>query len=312
MSAHHEHNHPHGTQERHHHNERNLMNRSLMIVLLLSGAYMFAEIVGGILSGSLALLADAGHMAIDTASIALSLFAFWISKRPATHGKTYGYYRAEILAALINGATLFGIAIWICYEAWERFNEVPQVKGNLMTGIAFGGLIVNLIGLKLVHRHGEHNLNTRGVWLHLLTDTLGSVSAIIAGFLVWKFSWYWVDPVISVVIAVFILFGAWRLVRESVDVLLEGVPKGVEVVEIKKTLEAIEGVKEIHDLHVWTMTSGIPILTVHVALNELGDSTHILKTVTELIVTKFHIDHVTVQVEPNDYLAPVECCKLMK
>ncbi|MFM8315012.1 MAG: cation diffusion facilitator family transporter, partial [Deltaproteobacteria bacterium] len=265
MGRHHEH--THGSENFHEHpqgNHRRAIHRSLMGVLLLSSSYMVAEILGGIFSGSLALLADAGHMAIDTAAIALSLFASWVAKRPATEGKTYGYYRAEILAALINGATLIAISLWICYEAWNRFQLSQPIRGELMTGVAAGGLVVNLLGLLLIHKHGDHNLNTRGVWLHLLTDTLGSVSAIVAGLLVWKLNWFWADPVISVVISLFILFGAWRLLRECVDVLLEAVPKGVNIAEIKQAIEALPSVKEVHDLHVWTMTSGVPLLTVHV------------------------------------------------
>lgn len=312
MGSHHQHSHECEGNHSHSLIQRGSVHRPLIWVLVLSGTYMIAEVIGGFLSGSLALLADAGHMAIDTASIALSLFAFWIAKRPATHGKTYGYYRAEILAALINGATLFAVSIWICYEAWERFYMARTIRGELMTGIAAGGLVVNLIGLLLIHKHGGHNLNTRGVWLHLLTDTLGSVSAIIAGFLVWKLNWMWADPIISILIAVFILFGAWRLVRECVDVLLEGVPKGVEIQEIKMNLENIDGVREVHDLHVWTMTSGLPILSVHLALREATHPTKVLQAATEVLVKKFKIDHVTVQVEPWDYVAPVECCKMLK
>jgi cobalt-zinc-cadmium efflux system protein len=309
-----DHNHFEHTEESHSHQHahRKLAYRSLMGVLILSALYMFAEIIGGLISGSLALLADAGHMAIDTAAIALSLFAAWMAKKPANEGKTYGYYRAEILAALVNGATLFAISIWICYAAWERFHYVQPIRGGLMTGVAAGGLIVNLVGLLLVHKQGEHNLNTRGVWLHLLTDTLGSVSAILAGLMVWKLGWGWADPLISVVISLFILFGAWRLVRECVDVLLEAVPKGIDISEIKRTIESISGVREAHDLHVWTITSGVPLLTVHVALKEMRDPGQILKTVTEILVEKFHIYHVTIQIEPVGYEAPVECCNLPK
>jgi len=305
-----DHNHSEHVEESHPHQytPHKMAYRSLKGVLILSALYMFAEIIGGMISGSLALLADAGHMAIDTAAIALSLFAAWIAKKPANEGKTYGYYRAEILAALVNGATLFAISIWICYEAWERFHSLQPIRGELMTGVAAGGLFVNLIGLFLVHKHGEHNLNTRGVWLHLLTDTLGSVSAILAGLMVWKLGWGWADPLISVVISLFIFFGAWRLVRECVDVLLEAVPKGIDISEIKRTIETISGVREAHDLHVWTMTSGVVLLTVHVALKEMKDPGQILKTVTKLLVEKFHIHHVTIQIEPMDYEAPVECC----
>jgi len=314
MGTHHHHAHGHGESHSHSDGKKHSgqsARKSLLGVLILSSGYMVAEILGGIWSGSLALLADAGHMAIDVAAIALSLFAAWISQRPATSGKTYGYYRAEILAALINGATLVAVSIWICYEAWERFHSVYVIKGEMMTAIAFGGLIVNLLGLALVHKHGQHNLNTRGVWLHLITDTLGSVSAIVAGFFVWKLGWTLADPIISVVIALFILYGSWALLKECVDVLLEAVPKGVDVLKIKSAIEEVSGVGEVHDLHVWTMTSGVPLLSVHVKLKDSTEqSSKILSLLTQLLSEKFHIDHVTIQIEPKDYVAPGECCKL--
>lgn len=305
-------NHSHDHEHHHHPHDARSARKSLSAVLILSLAYMLAEIVGGIKSGSLALLADAGHMAIDSAAIALSLFAVWIAQRPATAEKTYGYYRAEILAALINGATLILVAIWICYEAWERFYLERPVRGDLMTGIALGGLVVNFISLFLVHRHEGHNLNTRGVWLHLVSDTLGSVSAIVAGVMVWKLGWTIADPIISIVISLFIFWGAWRLVRECVDVLLEAVPKGVDVSEIKKSIEGLAGVREVHDLHVWTMTSGVPLLTVHVSAEANVDSGELLSRINSLLVGKFRIDHTTVQIEPETYVAPDECCKILK
>lgn len=312
----HNHNHNHGNSEDMKQSSRQdrgkAARKSLMGVLVLSSGYMFAEIIGGIKSGSLALLADAGHMAIDAAAIALSLFATWIAQRPATMAKTYGYYRAEILAALINGATLILVALWICYEAWERFNVARPIQGGLMTGIAAGGLVVNFLSLILVHRHEGHSLNTRGVWLHLVSDTLGSVSAILAGFMVWKLGWSIADPIISLLIAIFIFWGAWRLVRECVDVLLEAVPKGMDIGEIKKAVEALSGVREAHDLHVWTMTSGVPLLTVHVAIHEGVEPGDVLKSVNEILAVKFRIEHTTVQVEPHSYSAPDECCKIPK
>lgn len=310
MDEHHHHDHHH---HHHAHKDRRLSAQtSLAAVLLLSVSYMVAEIIGGIRSGSLALLADAGHMAIDSAAIALSLFAAWIAQRPATPDKTYGYYRAEILAALINGATLIMVAIWIFYEAWERFNLARPIRGDLMTGIASGGLIVNFISLLLVHRHEGHNLNARGVWLHLISDTLGSVSAIVAGFMVWKLGWRIADPIISVLISLFILWGAWRLVRECVDVLLEAVPKGIDVSDIKKSIGNLSGVREVHDLHVWNMTSGVPLLTVHVAVGQGVESGEMLRRINDLLVEKFRITHTTVQIEPETYAAPEECCTILK
>ena len=307
----------HSQEHKHTHSHREVKTKgtatqSLIGVLILSSVYMVVEILGGLWSGSLALLADAGHMTIDVAAIALSIFAAWIAQRPATSEKTFGYFRAEILAALVNGVTLVVISVWICYQAWERFYTPHLVRGEWMTGIAAGGLLVNLLGLALLHRHGQHNLNTRGVWLHLLTDTLGSIAAIVAGFLVWKWGWNLADPIMSIVISLFILYGSWRLLRECVDVLLESVPRGLDVGEIKRAIEAVSGVIEIHDLHVWTVTSGIPSLSVHVGLKESIDPGIVLSAVTKILSEKFHIDHVTIQVEPKGFNHLGEDCNLIK
>ena len=279
-------------------------------VLLLTVSYMIAEIIGGIYSGSLALLADAGHMAIDAAAVGLSLFAAWMANKPANSEKTYGYYRAEILAALLNGATLVAVSIWIFYEAWSRFSTPQLVQGELMTGVAVGGLLVNFLGLYLLRGQEEHSLNARGVWLHLLTDTLGSLAAIIAGFLVWKLGWVKADPIISFVIAIFILYGSWSLLMECVDVLLEAVPKGLSIEEIKTEMEEMPEVSEVHDLHVWTVTSGVPSLSCHVKVKENADATKVLKSLTHILEHKFHIDHVTIQIEPVSFEHTGEHCRL--
>lgn len=283
---------------RHHHNHK---KKQLNWVLFLSLGYMCLEIIGGILSGSLALLADAGHMAIDSLAVALSLFAVWIAQRPATERKTYGYYRAEVLAALVNGATLVSLSFWIFYEAWQRFYEPQLIKGELMTGVAAGGLGVNLLALFLLHKDSHSDLNIRGVWLHVITDTLGSVSALIAGILVWKFQLYFVDPIISVVIGVLILWGAWNLVSECVNVLLEGVPKGLHLAEIRTAIEEVSGVRDVHDLHVWTVTSGVHSLSAHVGMKDDVDHAAMLKSITDMLFVKFSIEHVTIQLEPGGF-----------
>lgn len=275
--------------------------KKLWFVFFLSLFYMIAEILGGIWSGSLALLADAGHMAIDTAGIALGLFAMWISSKPPTSKKTYGYYRAEILAALLNGVFLLAISIWIVMEAWNRFSHPEPVQGNVMSWIAFGGLVVNVIGVKLLHAHSHDSLNMRGVWLHLISDLLGSVSAMIAGFLVWKWGWTIADTVSSLIISVFIWIGAWRLVSEAVHVLLEGVPARIDTEKIKTALEQVPGVRGVFDLHIWQVATGIPALSCHVAVAKEFSHPEMLRVLSQLLENEFSISHSTLQLEPEGF-----------
>lgn len=275
--------------------------KKLWFVFFLSLFYMIAEILGGIWSGSLALLADAGHMAIDTAGIALGLFAMWISSKPPTSKKTYGYYRAEILAALLNGVFLLAISLWIVREAWNRFSHPEPVQGNVMSWIAFGGLIVNVIGVKLLHSHSHDSLNLRGVWLHLISDLLGSVSAMIAGFLVWKWGWTVADTVSSLIISIFIWIGAWRLVSEAVHVLLEGVPARIETEKIKTALEQVPGVQGVFDLHIWQVATGMPALSCHVAVAKEVSHPEMLRVLSQLLEKEFSITHSTLQLEPEGF-----------
>lgn len=283
------------------HAHRHGSRKQLWWVLLLSFAYMLAEIAAGIASGSLALLADAGHMATDVAAIGLGIFAMWMAQKPATAEKTYGYYRVEILAALTNAVGLVVISVWIFFEAWQRFHEPTPVQGVLMTTVASGGLLVNLFAMWITHKGSQHNLNVRAVWLHVVSDALGSAAAILAGILVWQFNWNLADPIISVVIGVLILFNSWSLLVECVNVLLEGVPKGVNVAELRRALESVERVTEVHDLHVWTLTSGMLALSVHLRVQEQANHSEVLKTVTCLLKEGHRIEHVTIQLEPADY-----------
>lgn len=271
--------------------------KRLWLVLILSGIYMFAEVVGGLLSNSLALLADAGHMAIDTASVALGLFAFWVSRKPPNDEKTYGYYRTEILAALANGTTLVLLALWILYEAWSRMGHPQPVRGLLMGEVAFGGLAINFIGLHLTHEGGKHSLNMRGVWLHIVTDTLGSVLALLAAFLIWKFEWYLSDPLLSALLALFMLYGAWKLVAESVNVLLESCPQGIEITSIKQDILALPKIMDIHDLHVWAVATGVVMLSAHVRVEGNSDCVTLLETITSVLRKKYNIEHATIQLE---------------
>jgi cobalt-zinc-cadmium efflux system protein len=268
---------------------------------------MVAEAVGGLITNSLALLADAGHMLSDVAALALSLFALWVARRPATPQRTYGYYRAEILAALANGAALVAIAIYVFAEACKRFGAPPEVRALLMMQIAAGGLAVNLLSLWILHGAHGHSLNVRGAWLHVLGDTLGSVGAIIAGALIMAFGWKWADPVASMVIALLILYSAWSLLREAVAVLLEGAPGHIDVDEVHDAIMASEGVLAVHDLHVWTITSGMLALSCHVVARDGASRRGILESLKELLQHRYGIHHTTVQIEPEDFGACDTC-----
>jgi cobalt-zinc-cadmium efflux system protein len=275
--------------------------RRLAVTLILAGAYMVAEIVGGLLSNSLALLADAGHMFSDAAALGLSLFAVWIADRPATPQRTYGYYRMEILAALANGATLVAVAVLIFVEAWQRLREPPPVQGGLMMTIAAGGLIVNLLSLWLLREGREGSLNLRGAWLHVLSDALGSIGAIVAGVLILSLGWTWADPLTSVLIGGLIIYSSWRLLSESVAVLMEGAPPGLDVDAVRAAMAATEGVLEVHDLHIWTITSGMDSLSAHVIAEDGRPHAALLSELRRLLDAEFGIHHVTLQIEPADW-----------
>lgn len=295
MSAGHEHAHGHaGTR-------RAGSFRRLAWTLALVMVYMLAEVVGGLLTNSLALLADAGHMLSDAAALGLSLFAMWIARRPPTSQKTFGYYRAEILAALINGATLIAIAFCIFWEAYRRFPDPPEVLGGWMMAVAVGGLAVNLAGLWILHGAREESLNVRGAWLHVLGDTAGSVGAILAGILIWTLGWNWVDPLASVLIGLLILVSSWRLLKETVGVLMEHAPAHIHVDDVRNAIMSVDGVVGVHDLHVWTITSGLESLSAHVTVGDDLPAAGVLRSIRQALHDRFGIDHVTIQVEPEDF-----------
>ncbi|MEO6656341.1 MAG: cation diffusion facilitator family transporter, partial [Pyrinomonadaceae bacterium] len=220
------------------------MGRSgrLKAALGLTFVYMFAEGIGGWLTNSLALIADAGHMLTDVAALSLTLGAIWFGSRPATAKKTFGYYRLEILAAFVNGIALVLLSIWVIYEAVQRWQTPPSIDGPLLAVIAGGGLIVNIISAKLLHSGHKHDLNMRGAWLHVMGDLLGSVTAIVAGVLIIAFGWLWADPLCSVLISLIIIFGSWRLIMESVNVLLQGTPAHINLAAVEGTILDTEGV----------------------------------------------------------------------
>jgi cobalt-zinc-cadmium efflux system protein len=269
-------------------------------VLVLTAIYMVAEAVGGWMTGSLALLADAGHMLTDVAALALALIAAWFSSRPATSSKTFGYYRLEILAALINGVALILISLLIFYEAYHRWTNPPSVKSGLMMLIATGGLIINLACAWLLHGDHKDDLNVRGVWLHIIGDALGSVGAIAAGALMSLYGWYAADPLFSCFIGLLIIWSSWHLIRESTNVLLEGTPAHINLAAVEDAILQTEGVEDVHDLHIWTITSGREALSAHVIHVESFSQVEILKELRTKLSDRFGVDHLTIQLEtPN-------------
>ena len=289
--------------EHHHHAPGDIVagnRKRLTFALVLTAAYMVAEVVGGLAANSLALLADAGHMFSDAAALALSLVAVVLAQRPATPQRTYGFHRAEILAALTNGAALLVLSVLITREAWERLSSPPEVQGGLMLAIAFGGLTINFANLAVLSGGRKQNLNVRGAWLHVLGDTLGSVGAIAAGAGILLFGWTWADPVASFIIAALVLYSAWGLVRETLDVLMEGVPKGISVDEVATALKELPGVLEAHDLHVWALTSGRNIATTHLVIAADADHQRIIDAANRILSDQFTIDHATIQVEHDE------------
>lgn len=294
MGAHHGHNHSHERRD-----AKSLLR--LKLALGLTALYMFAEAIGGWLANSLALLADAGHMLTDAAALTLTLGAIWFASRPANPRKTYGYYRLEILAAFINAVTLVLLSFWVIYEAYQRWTAPPEVKGLELTVVAVGGLIINLISAYLLHSDHEHDLNMRGAWLHVMGDALGSVTAIVAGILIVSFGWIWADAVSSILISLIIIYGSWNLIRESTNVLLEGTPSHINVAAVEETILATDGVAAVHDLHIWTITSGLEALSAHVRHFETVSQAELLKKLRQRLHDDFGIDHLTIQMETPDF-----------
>lgn len=294
MSAHHGHHHSHERRD-----AKSLLK--LKIALGLTVFYMFAEAIGGWLANSLALLADAGHMLTDAAALALTLGAIWFATRPANERKTYGYYRLEILAAFVNAVTLVLLSFWVIFEAYQRWTSPPEVKGWQLTLVAVGGLIINLICAALLHSDHKHDLNMRGAWLHVIGDALGSVTAIAAGILIISFGWMWADAVSSVLISLIIIYGSWNLIRETINILLEGTPSHINIGAVETAILATEGVNAVHDLHIWTITSGLEALSAHVQHDETISQPALLKQLRQRLHDEFGIDHLTIQMETPDF-----------
>ncbi|MDP2919800.1 MAG: cation diffusion facilitator family transporter [Dehalococcoidia bacterium] len=284
----------------HNHTNQDIQGtRGLKIALLIVGVLMVVEVVGGILSNSLALIGDAGHMLVDGLALALSLFAISLAHRPATTVRTYGLHRAEIMAALANGVTLVLIAGYIFYEAYQRFFEPREIRSGLMLTVAIIGLLGNIAGIFLLRGASRANLNVRGAFLHILGDTISSVGVIAAAVIVALTGWTYADPIIAVIIGIIVLWGAVRLVRESSDILLEAVPRHIDVQKVIDALKKVEGVVDLHDLHVWSITSGIYALSTHVLIEDVMVSrTHdIIDNINREMTEHFGITHTTLQLE---------------
>ena len=287
----------------HNHRHQSATNswRRLSLVLFLTALYMVAEVIGALWTGSLALLADAGHMFTDVAALILALTAVWFGSRPATSRKTFGYYRLEIIAALVNGVALVVISLMIFYGAYERWIEPPVVKSGPMMVVAAGGLAVNLICAWILHGRHEIDLNIRGAWMHVMGDALGSVAAILAGVCMALFGWYQADAAFSVVIGLLIIWGSMRLIRESTNVLLEGTPAHINLAAVEDAILATDGVDNVHDLHVWTITSGRDALSAHVIHAHSISQPDLLRKLRAKLHDRFGVDHLTIQMETPDF-----------
>ena len=270
--------------------------RALLWAIGLTAVIAVAEVGGGLVSHSLALLADAWHMVTDAGALGLSLFALWIARRPASAAKTFGYYRLEILAALFNGALLIGVTIWIVVAALGRLREPQAIRSGLMLGVAVVGLAANVVAVVMLHRARDENLNARAAYLHILGDTLGSVGTIVAAGVILVTGWRPADPLISMVIAALILVSAVRLVGESVDVLLEATPQHVSLLDLAGAIGGVGGVADVHDLHVWTVSNGIVATSAHATVPDPGRHQAALEEICRRVRT-FGIQHVTIQME---------------
>lgn len=267
--------------------------------LVLTTTYMVAEVIGGLVTGSLALLADAAHMLTDAGGLALALFAIHIGARPATPQKTYGYLRAEILSALLNAVVLLVLTVYILYEAYQRFRNPPEILSGPMLAVAIVGLVVNLISMRLLAGGASESLNVKGAYFEVLSDMLGSLGVIAAALLMMWTGWTLADPIIGAGIGLFIVPRTWTLLKQAVHILMEGAPSGIDAQVLENELAAIPGVVAVHDLHVWTITSGFDAMSCHLVVDDMLNGRDILRDARRRMKERFGIDHVTIQVEDD-------------
>ncbi len=295
----HHHGHSHGHSHGHTHGHSHTGNKkALLSAFILIAVFMVVEVIGGLLTNSLALLSDAGHMLSDAAALGLSFFAIKLGEKQVSQGKTYGYKRFEIIAAALNGLTLIAISVYIFYEAFQRFFAPPEVQSTGMLIISSIGLLVNIIAAWiLMGGDKDENLNVRSAFLHVLGDMLGSVGAIVAALLIMFFGWTLADPIASVIVAVLIIISGFRVTKESFHILMEGAPSQINSDQVKAALGGIPAVVEIHDLHIWTITSGYPVLSCHITISDDAVNDEILHQAQKILHDDFHVEHSTIQVE---------------
>ena len=283
------------------HDPRAASRRRLRTALGLTVGYMLAEIAGGVVANSLALLADAGHMVTDGAAIGLALFAMWMAERPVSFRHTYGFHRAEVIAASLNALSLWIVAGWVFLEAYRRFQSPSEVQGVLMLSIGLGGLVVNLLTVRVLRGSARESLNVEGAFLHVLGDLLGSIGVVVAGILVVAFGWYVADPVIGAIIGLLIMLSSSLLLWKVLRVLLEGTPSRLDLERLCLRLEQIEGVTGVHDIHAWSITTGYEVLSAHVTADmpSVDEASHLLQHLREVIAREFGFAHVTIQLESS-------------
>lgn len=273
---------------------------SLKLVLVLTASYMLIEVVAGVITGSLALIADAGHMLTDVAGVSMSLLAIWFGRRPATPLRTYGYYRLEILAALANGLLLLGVSGYILFEAYRRFSDPPEILGEPMLAVASVGLLINLTSAYLLFEGQKSSLNMKGAFLEVVSDLVGSSAVIVAGAVILLTGFELVDPIASVFIGLFILPRTWHLMGSALHVLLEGTPKRLNVNEVRQHILTTDGVEGVHDLHIWTLTSGLDAVSAHVVIGADANAERVLDELCACLDAHFDIEHSTFQLEGRD------------
>lgn len=306
MPAAHQHDHSHSHEHAHSSAGR---SRKLLFAFVLTTVMMVVEVVGGMWSGSLALLADAGHMMVDALALLLAVVGAWMATRPADARRSYGYGRMEVLVGFVNALSQFVLVGWIIYEAITRLLHPTQILSGTMLVVAIVGLLVNLLVLRTLHGHAHDDVNLAGASLHVLGDLLGSLAAVLAALAIRWFGWLWADPLLSLLVSLLILNSAWRLLRLSAHILLEGVPDGMDSALVEASLRGADpSIRDIHHLHVWQLASGSRMATLHAELHEAADSAQALQAIKQLLLERFHIQHVTVQIDPGKCLDRTQGC----
>ena len=306
MPATHQHDHPHSHEHAHSGDRR---SRKLLFAFVLTAAMMAVEVVGGVWSGSLALLADAGHMMVDSLALLLAVVGAWMAIKPADARRSYGYGRMEVLVGFVNALSQFALVGWIIYEAITRLLHPTHILSGMMLVVAIVGLLVNLLVLRTLHGHAPDDVNLAGASLHVLGDLLGSLAAVLAALAIRWFGWLWADPLLSLLVSLLILNSAWRLLRLSAHILLEGVPDGMDSALVEASLrDADPSIRDIHHLHVWQLASGSRMATLHAELNEPADCAQALQAIKQMLLKRFHIQHVTVQIDPGECQDQAQDC----